>query len=258
MRSQRVYRTEAIVLKRSDFGETDRILTLFTPHLGKIRAIAKGIRRPISKMAGHLELFTHSQLLIAKGRNLDIVTQSETISSFLPLREDIVRTTYAHYVAELLDRSTPDRMENYPAYAALLSTLGRLATTDAPEMAVRLYEMQLLEHLGYSPQLGRCAQCERELQPVTNAFAAKAGGALCPECGARDATASALTVNALKVLRLLQRGDYARASRLTLSSPLSREIELHLRSALREMLEDDVKSLAFLNRVRSEMNTAGT
>jgi DNA repair protein RecO (recombination protein O) len=103
MRRERLYRTEAIVIKRSDFFEADRLLTLYTPKLGKIRAIAKGVRKPTSRKSGHVELFTHSQLLIAKGRNLDIVTQAETVHAFRSLREDLLRTTYAFYGAELLD-----------------------------------------------------------------------------------------------------------------------------------------------------------
>jgi DNA repair protein RecO (recombination protein O) len=253
MRSQHVYRAEAIVLKRTDFGETDRLLTLYTAHVGKIRAIAKGIRRPTSKMAGHLELFTHSQLLIARGRNLDIVTQSETISSFLPLREDIVRTTYAHYVSEVLDKATPEHLESYPLYALLLATLERIASASRPEMAIRMYEMQLLEHLGYRPQLHTCAHCGVELRPVPNFSTEQAGGILCSECGGHGSFVSTLSVNALKVLRLLQSGNYQMASQVRLTEELGREIELHLRSALRHALEVDIKSLAFLNRVRGEI-----
>ncbi|MBI4630353.1 MAG: DNA repair protein RecO [Chloroflexi bacterium] len=88
---ERTFRTEAIVLRRKDFGEADRILTLFTPELGKIRAVAKGIRKPASRKAGHLELYTRSRLLVAKGRDMDIVTQAETVESYRPLREDLLR-----------------------------------------------------------------------------------------------------------------------------------------------------------------------
>ncbi|MFQ5886561.1 MAG: DNA repair protein RecO, partial [Anaerolineae bacterium] len=87
MQRERLYRAEAIVLRRMNLGEADRLLTLYTPEWGKIRVVAKGVRKPTSRKAGHLELFTHSRLLIAKGRSLDIVTQAETITPFLPLRK---------------------------------------------------------------------------------------------------------------------------------------------------------------------------
>ncbi|MHB1416675.1 MAG: DNA repair protein RecO [Chloroflexota bacterium] len=252
MRNLRLYRTEAVILKRADFGETDRLITVYTPQLGKLRLLAKGIRRPTSKMAGHLELFTQSQLLIAKGRNLDLVTQCETINSFLALREELLRTTYAHYVAELVERLTPEHLENYPLYSLLLATLGRVATDRQPEMALRFYEMQMLEHLGYRPQLLRCLHCDKELEPVVNYFTPAAGGAVCPACGEADPSARPLSVNALKVLRLLQSGNYTAASRLRLDDELRRELEGHMRHALQHLLERDVKSLTFLNRLRME------
>jgi DNA repair protein RecO (recombination protein O) len=203
-------------------------------------------------MAGHLELFAHSQLLIARGRNLDSITQSDTISSLIGLRDDLMRTTYAHYLAELVDHFTPDDLENYPLYRLLLDSLRRLDADPQPDMAVRLAEMQMLQHLGYRPQLQHCVQCHQELEPVLNQFAARLGGVLCPTCGRIEPTSRELSVNALKVMRLLQRGDYATAGQLRLEEPLQREVEAHLTALLYHHLERDINSLAFLNRLRSE------
>ena len=252
MRSLRLYRTDAIVLRRSDFGEADRLTTVYTPHLGKLRLLAKGVRRPVSKMAGHLELFTHARLLIAKGRSLDLITQCETIDCFLPLREDLLRTTYAHYSVELLDRLTPEHLEDHPLFSNLLNTLRRLSADRQPEVAVRLYEISLLDHLGYRPQLLHCAQCRVRVEPVVNRFSARAGGVLCPACGSADPGSAPLSVNALKVLRVLQSGDYQLASQLRLDEPLRREIEGHLITTLHYLLEREINSTAFLNRLRAE------
>ncbi|MGH2514803.1 MAG: DNA repair protein RecO, partial [Ktedonobacterales bacterium] len=104
----RVYSSEAIVLRRTDFGEADRILTLFTPSFGKVRAIAKGARRTTSRLAGHLEPFTRTQLLLATGRELDIVTQAEARERLDALREDLWHATGAWYIAELVDRFLED------------------------------------------------------------------------------------------------------------------------------------------------------
>src|SRR5258706_6458598 len=93
----RVYTTEAIVLRRTDFGEADRILTLFTPSYGKVRAIAKGARRTTSRLAGHLEPFTRTQLLLATGRELDIVAQAEARERLDMLRADLWPPTGAWY-----------------------------------------------------------------------------------------------------------------------------------------------------------------
>lgn len=108
MREQRTYSTDAIILKHADLGEADRIMTLLTPYKGKIHAVAKGSRRPVSRKAGHLELLCHSRLTLAQGRNLDIITQAQAHDSFLALRQgdDTWYSTCAIYLAELVDRQT--------------------------------------------------------------------------------------------------------------------------------------------------------
>src|SRR5436305_15151096 len=128
MPAPRVYRSEGIVLKAYNYGEADHILTLFTPNAGKLRAVAKGVRRTKSRMSGHLDLFTRSTLLVARGRQLDIVTQAETIENFAAMRTDLWRSSYGHYVAELVDGFTAEALANYPLYALTVSTLRRRST----------------------------------------------------------------------------------------------------------------------------------
>src|SRR5918997_442218 len=152
MRS-RVYRTEAIVLRRSDFSEADRILTLYTPRFGKRRVIAKGVRKTTSRLAGHIELFTRVSLMLAEGRNLDIVTQAEIVAPYRALREDLERISYAYYVAELLDKLTTDEEGQSPAYGLLVETLDGLDQSFQPEGVVRRFELRLLAILGYRPYL---------------------------------------------------------------------------------------------------------
>src|SRR5437016_3885105 len=103
MNRVRLYASEAIVLRRMDYGEADRILTIMTPELGKLRVIAKGVRKVTSRKAGHVELFTRVKLLMARARTFDIVSQAETIEPYRPLREDLLRGSYAHYLSELID-----------------------------------------------------------------------------------------------------------------------------------------------------------
>src|SRR5207237_1308157 len=127
-----LYKTEAIVLDRKDFGEADRLLTLFTPGLGKVRAIAKGARRTTSRLSGHIELFTHTYLFLASGRNLDIVTQSQMIHSHERLREDLWRAALGFHVLELVNHFSEERQDNPGLWWALLDVLARL--DEAPEL----------------------------------------------------------------------------------------------------------------------------
>src|SRR5512137_2502834 len=104
MTGQRSFRVEAVVLRHSDWGEADRLLTLYTRERGKVRALAKGARRIRSRKAGHLEPFTRVTLQLAKGRDLLIVSQADTLDAYLPLGANLVKTGLASYIVELLDR----------------------------------------------------------------------------------------------------------------------------------------------------------
>jgi DNA repair protein RecO (recombination protein O) len=257
MHRERLYRTEAIILKRSDFGEADRLLTLYTPKLGKIRAIAKGVRKPTSRKSGHVELFTHSQLLIAKGRNLDIVTQAETIHAFRLLREDLLRTTYAYYAAELIDLFVEEGIENRPLFNLLLAMLGWLSEASDLDLTTRFFELHLLSLLGYRPQLFQCVACRRQIEPATNFFSPADGGILCANCGENHRGAKEITLTALKVLRFLQTRDYDTCCRLHLSPPLHRELEKVMYDYITYILERSLKSVKFLNTLRRQRIGSG-
>ena len=98
---ERSFRTPAVILRRQDFGEADRLLVVLTPEHGKLRAIAKGARKPQSRKAGHIELFMRTKMLFARGRALDLVTQAELIDAYRPLREELVRVTYASGISTI-------------------------------------------------------------------------------------------------------------------------------------------------------------
>ena len=246
-----MYRTPAVVLKRIDFGEADKVLTLFTPFHGKLRVVAKGVRRPASRMGGHLDLLTHSSLLLAHGRNLDIVTQSETVDSFIGLRDDLWRASQGYQVAELLDRMTEEAHEDRPTYQALLEALRRIAEDADPELAVRQFEVTLLDRLGYRPQLRACVACGKPLERVDSFYSPAVGGVLCPVCGRTEPTARPISANAFAMLRLLQNGDYQTANRVRKDEPLRRELEGILRLQVNYVLERDLNATAFVTRIRA-------
>ncbi|MCK4472019.1 MAG: DNA repair protein RecO [Anaerolineae bacterium] len=248
----RLYRTEAIILRRRDFGEADRILTLYAPGSGKTRVLAKGVRKPKSRKSGHVELLAHSNLLIAKGRNLDIVTQAEMIHSFLPIRRDLVRTSYAYYAAELLDLFVEEGIENRPLFDLLLAVLGWLGDASDLDLTTRFFELRLLSLLGYRPQLFQCVACRRQIEPVANFFSAADGGILCANCGENHRGAQEITLNALKVLRFLQTRDYDTCCRLRLSPPLHRELETLMYHYITYTLERSLKSVKFLKTLRRQ------
>ncbi len=251
MSKPRTYQTEAIIIKKIKLGEADRILTLYTPHRGKIQAVAKGIRRPRSKLAGHLELLTHSLVSLARGRNLDTITGSQTINSFLPLKSDMLLTSYGLYATELVEQFTADHIENYPLFQLLLETLQQLCQAGNNDLALRYFELHLLNQVGYRPQLQQCVSCRQPLQPTTNAFCSGAGGMLCPDCYPSQPLTRLISVNALKVLRFLQSSDYNTVAKLKMNRNLSHELETVMRDYVKYLLEREVKSVAWLDTLKS-------
>ncbi len=248
----RTYQTEAIIIKKTKLGEADRILTLYTPGMGKILAKAKGVRRPRSKLAGHLELLTHSTVSLARGRSLDTIIGSQTINSFLPLKSDLELTSYALYVIELINQFNAEHIENRPLFRLLLETMQQLCQTGDSELLLRYFELHLLNEVGYRPWLQECVACHQLLKPIINYFCSSAGGILCPDCCHSYPSTHPLSVNALKVLRLLQNTDWSSISPLKMNPELSRELEAVMRDYLKYLLEREVKSTAWLDTLREQ------
>jgi DNA repair protein RecO (recombination protein O) len=247
---ERSIRTEAVVLQHNDWGEADRMLWLFTRDLGKVRAIAKGARKMRSRKAGHLEPFTRVNLLLARGRDLWIVTQAETVDAFLHLREDLVRIGYAAYVVELLERFTYDEGENRALYRLLTETLSRVEIEADPSLAIRYYEIRLLDLLGYRPQLFNCLGCEAEIQPEDQYFSASQGGVICPNCRQSFPDARPISMTALKYLRHFQRSTYAEAARARVSPDLNHELEQIIQHYLTYLLERGLNTPSFIRQVK--------
>ncbi|MEJ2261873.1 MAG: DNA repair protein RecO [Anaerolineales bacterium] len=247
---ERSLRAEAIVLRHSDWGEADRILTLYTRQMGKVKGIAKGARKMRSRKAGHIEPFTHVDLQLARGRDLFIVTQAEALDPYLRLRDDLVRVGYASYIVELLDRFTYEEDENPSLFRLLADTLSRLNLAPDPTLPIRYYEIRLLDLLGYRPQLFKCANCEAEIQAEDQYFSASQGGVLCPKCGQTATDARPVSMQALKYLRHFQRSSYPQAMRARLTPSLNRELEQLMQYYLTYILERGLNTPAFLRYIK--------
>jgi DNA repair protein RecO (recombination protein O) len=255
-RESRSQRIEAIVLKHSEFGEADQLLTLYSRERGKVRVVAKGARKARSRKAGHLEPFTRVSLQIATGKSLDIVTQAEAQDPHSPLSADLELLGYASYVCELVDKFSTDEDENRGVYRLLRDTLVRLEREPDAELVVRYYEVRLLDLVGYRPQLQHCLHCGRAIQAEDQYFATQQGGVLCPSCGKTAAGASPISMAALKYLRHFQRSDYAAATRAQLSDSVRLELETLMNQYMTYVLERALNSPRFLRRVRAAAQKA--
>ncbi|MCW5874656.1 MAG: DNA repair protein RecO [Anaerolineales bacterium] len=252
-REARTQRVEGIVLKHADFGEADRLVTLFTLQEGKLRAIAKGARKPGSRKGGHLEPFTRVSLLLGKGREIPMVEQAEALELNTALSNNLEALGYAAYVAELVDKFNGDHDENRGVYRLTRDTLPRLAAGEDLQLTVRFFEVKLLEHMGFRPQLHHCVHCGKEIQPEDQYFSFELGGVLCPSCRRGHQAASRplpISLGALKVLRHLQRSTYAQVRGLNLSAPVQRELERLMNTYVSYLAERNLNTPRFLERVR--------
>jgi len=253
MPEPRNYQTEAVVIKKTKLGEADTILTFMTPDLGKTQRFGKSLRKTTSRMAGHLELLTHSTVSFAKGRSIATITGAQTIHAFLPLKSDLWLTACGVYVAELVNYFAAEHQENAPLFDLLVATLSRLSDGDDPDFVLRYFEVHLLDTAGYRPQLRECVVCHKPLEPEVNFFTPPSGGLFCPSCHAAQGFGQEVSLNAQKVLRYLQGNDYTSSSRVRLEAPLLREIEGLLMQLLRYHLEREVKSATWLDTLRNQM-----
>lgn len=246
---ERSIRVEAVVLRHMDWGEADRLLWLFTRELGKIRVVAKGIRKLHSRKAGHLEPFTRVGLLLARGREMMIVTQAEAVDTFTLLRDDLLQMGYASYVVELLDRFTYEEGQNVPMYRLLADTLSRLCTETDSALVIHYYEIKLLDLLGFRPQLIHCIVCGKEIKAEDQYFSAAQGGILCPSCGLNAPGARPISLQTLKYLRHFQRSSFIEAKRAHPTVAKYREMEVLLQHYLTYLLERGLNTPEFLRRV---------
>lgn len=249
-RSERSIKVDAVILRHSDYGEADRLLTLFTREAGKLRAIAKGVRKMKSRKAGHLEPFTQVTLMLAQGHDLWIVTQAEATELFQPLRENLTLIGYAGYVVELLDRFTYEEGQNWQLYQLLVETLGRLASEPDPFVPIHYYEMRMLDLMGFRPMLFECASCGKAIQPEAQYFSADRGGVLCPDCGLQVNVVRPISMDALRYLRHFQRSSYNDAKRANPSQDTRDEVEAILNYYLTYLLERNLNSPEFIRQVK--------
>lgn len=237
------------MLRRHEVGEADRLIVLFSRRRGKLGALAKGARKLTSRRAGHIELFTHVDLLLQERPGLDYVDQAETIDAFRPLREDLELTSYGYLVVELADALTSDGQEQTELYELLVDTLGALCGDVDPRTVVQHYTVLLLGIVGYQPQLEHCLVCEEAIEPGSNYFSVFLGGVVCPACGPREPSARPISHDALKLLRNLQRIATPGSVRLAVAPIVGRELGRLLRELVERHTERKLRSPDLIARL---------
>ncbi len=189
------YTTDAIILKRFNLGEADRVLTLLTRDRGRVAAIGRGIRRPTSKLGGHLELFAHTNLTLGEGKTFDTITSADLREPHTGLAAHVTRVNAAHYVAEAVLKLTIEEQEVDRLFELVAATFAALAVAKEAAGILAGFQLKLLTLLGHQPVLERCVHCSSAFGAAEQAASGKRqaavagydpihGGLVCRECRA--------------------------------------------------------------------------
>jgi DNA repair protein RecO (recombination protein O) len=256
------YLTRAVVLRARSLGEKDRVVTLLSPNYGKFAAVARGARGAKSKLAAASQPFTLARFLLARGRSLDIVTQAQIENAHTHIAADLLKTAWASYLCELCD-AVPEQLPDealFDLFCAALAALDAAPEVPDTSLAVEVigywFEAQFLTLLGYAPMLGRCVACgEKITVPLEDAtrqlaFSPALGGTLCRLCASRDPQRLNVLVQALRLLRQLERASAPPdPNQLFLTSGVRRDLRSCLRRCLVLHLDVKLKSQNFLDDV---------
>ena len=245
---QKVYKTEAIVLKHIPLGEADYLLTLYTPDNGKIKAVARGSRRIKSRLGGHVEPLMHTSFVLNTGRNLDVVNQAEVIEGFRSIREDIQSLNLALYMVELVDHITEENEPNQPIYKLMLDCMHSIAN-DPPATVLQYFQLRVIDYSGFRPELYNCVECSNIIEANKHRFSLATGGVLCLNCKPSGATILPLSLDTLKLLRFFLRYDLPRIQKLRVYGNNLLELNRIIENIVDYAIEREVKSSIFLSHI---------
>jgi DNA repair protein RecO (recombination protein O) len=234
-------RCEAILLGVADYGESDRLVTLFTLEQGKLRGLARGAKRSIRRFGGILEPFARLTVQVAVKSGLSRLLGADAVTIFPRIREDLQKIGYAGYACEAVDLFLPEGMPNSRLFRLLSAYLEHLDQAPPSPSDRKFFEMNLLNILGYRPALERCASCGDDLTGMPGRHAGPSGSLLCGRCGRGGRAISAGTVNLLE--ESLRTGRFGT---VTFSPAELAEAGSILDPAVTSHLSRPLKSLAFL------------
>ena len=217
-----VYQADALVIRSREYGESDRLVTLFSREHGKIEAVAKGVRKPKSRQRAGTQLFTYADFLLHRGRTLHTVSQASPKEGFPHLWGDFGRTMAATAMAELLDAATLPEQPHPELFTLTLSCFFLLASFE-PQLLLAAYALRLAADLGYRPSLVDCAGCGAPLTAARQVFSAEAGGVLCSRCQAAD-RGKLIRSGSVALMRRLLDGDLGKLDRLRWPAWMEREV----------------------------------
>ena len=243
-----IIKTDGVVIKRTNVGDNDVILTVFTEKMGVIKASARGVKSLKSRMAAGSALFTYGEFVLKQGKNMYSVSSCEPKESFYNLATNIERLAFATYIADLTGYTVREEAPDGQLMSLLLNTLYLIANSQRDLRLIKcVYELKLLNYLGLEPDLSGCIYC----QDVNNVdyISAKVGGLLCPDCRTPADGARPLSEPSLIAMRFIIYSDDKRAFAFRAAETVTDELEGHIEAFIREHIDREFYSLEYLNMI---------
>jgi len=237
------HKTEAINLKVTKFGEADKLLTLFSKDLGKIKLIAKGAQKTGSKFGGRLEILAYNDLLLAEGKEIYILSEVSTIETFHKIRENPVTLKAGIYLAKVIEASTEIGQKNEGLFDLILRSLYLLQDGISPALLKKIFEVKLMVSEGFFPVLDRCVKCGKikKGEPAKVSFSIPLGGIICSSCFKRGLSALSLSAGALKTLEEIKEAEGEELKELELSKEVLKTLDQILKFYISEHIGTDIR-----------------
>ena len=247
--SERLRTVKAVIISHKDFGEADRLVNLFSLEGGKIRALAKGVRKIHSRKAAYLEPFMHSKVVLARGKTFWIITQADAIHNNLAIRDSLEKTGQAAYVMELTDRLSVEEEPSSAVFCLLVNTLNRINEGEDAFNVLRFFELRLLDQAGFRPDLTDCVGCGRKITAQDQYFSTVQGGVLCPACGEPREYTRKVSMNVLRFLRHFQRSVFSDIADVSVPSAEQAEMAALMSSYISSIVERKLNAPDFIKQV---------
>ena len=245
-----IIKTSGLVLKHTNLGEADRILTLLTMDKGKIKAYSKGCRRSKSSLTSSSELFAFSDFVLFKGTNFYHVSHGELRESFYDLRKDLTRLSYGVYFAELADAVTDEDMNSKKILLLLARTLYYLSNMEIPMGTLScVYQLKLMDLSGFRPSLYKCVNCGKESKFTK--FSINLGGVLCDNCLCSDIKVEKVNPNTLEIFRVFIATPISRLNTIKIDNTIFIEADRLITSFVQLHLDKKFKSMNFINTIKN-------
>lgn len=245
-------KVEGIVIRTNDYGETNKIVTIFTRELGKIGVMARGAKKPSSRLSSISQLFTYGYFLVQTGKGLGTLQQGESISSMKHIKSDIIVTAYASFVVELMDKGVDEKNSNPYLFELLYQTLNYMNEGMDVEILTMIFELKMLQVIGLYPHLSSCVSCG-QTEGVFS-FSVQEGGFLCQDCSGKDRNRQQISPATVRLLRLFYTFDLNRLGNISVKDETKVELKTVITRFYEEYSGLMLKSKRFLTQLDTFKN----